>query len=223
MDRRLSFEVTKRTRLKDKGFFKVDLLDIRRERFDGGFDDIKREVPDRGDAVAILAYDPIRDVVMLGRELRSGILYRDEYPFTLALPAGGMKPGEDPIECAQREMAEEQGLQLGQPKLIFNQLYNSAGGSSERLSIVFGIVAAPLASRVLGLASEHENILTVAMPAKEFIRISGGFDRSMPDMMTTLSAEWLKQHRTGLRLKASGARALNWLKRAIPHTSRPSA
>ena len=41
------------------------------------------------------------------------LLLRHSYgPKVWALPGGGLKPGEDPAECAKREVAEELGLEL---------------------------------------------------------------------------------------------------------------
>lgn len=47
------------------------------------------------------------------------LLLRHSYgPKVWALPGGGFKPGEDPEECARREVQEELGLRLGKMERV---------------------------------------------------------------------------------------------------------
>ncbi len=182
------------------GFLKIDVIEVKRGRFDSDeTDTIRREVMERGDAVGIIAYDPMQDLVIVGRELRAGVLLAGEYPFVYSLPAGGINKGEDAVQAADREIGEEAGIPISNLKVAHDRLYVSAGGTSERVTLVFGTVTAPRESAVLGLPEEHENILRVSMPAKQFFKLAG--TREMPDMMTTIGAYWLKAHRPALRKK----------------------
>ncbi|MEV7598591.1 NUDIX hydrolase [Kitasatospora sp. NPDC089797] len=49
-----------------------------------------------------------------GKVLLLKASYRDQWQF----PGGGMDPGEDPAECAARELREETGLTAGELRLL---------------------------------------------------------------------------------------------------------
>lgn len=189
------------------GFLKIDVLQIERDRFeDGTSDTIWREVMDRGDAVGIIAYDPKQDRIMLGRELRAGVIHAGENPFTLALPAGGINADESARQATRREADEEMGLPINNLIIAHDRLYTSAGGTSERVTLVFGTVTAPKETAVLGSAEEHENIKRISLPALQFFKMAGvsqklgeEVSRHQLDMMTTIGAYWLKRHRTAIR------------------------
>jgi len=52
----------------------------------------------------------------------------------LEVPAGTLKPGEDPLECAARELEEETGYRAGKLTHLLT-IYPSPGYSSEKLYI----------------------------------------------------------------------------------------
>lgn len=153
---------------------------------------------ERGDGVAVLFYDPAADVVLLANEMRVGMLVRGDDPYRNALCAGGIKTGEDILDVVVREAEEEMGIRLRQrPLLIFNQLYPSAGGCSERLSIAYAEVDSAQAGGVHGLASEHESILTIKLSFDEYWQQVQ--DGTINTMKTVLAAYWLKDNRARLR------------------------
>jgi ADP-ribose pyrophosphatase len=195
------FQITGRSLLKEKGFFKVLGVNVRHGRFDGGEDlEIFREVPVRpgtGDSVAILAFDPLARKVILNKELRIGVLYAGENPFTYALPAGGINNGETPLVAALREATEEMGVELIKPRLVIDRKYPSEGGVSERISVVFAYVVAPKEKAVLGLEEEHENILRESVPASRFVALRDQ-GREMVSMTACLAAYWFKENRRKL-------------------------
>lgn len=80
-----------------------NLIDLVVERWG----DRVREIVEPPDAVAVVAVDE-EGYVTLVRQLREAA--RAE---VLELPAGGLEPGETPIETAKRELAEETGLTGG--------------------------------------------------------------------------------------------------------------
>lgn len=196
MTERLS-AVAKRVTPIATGFLKVNAYEIEHSRHDGGTMTVTREVMERGNAVGVLAYDPRRDEVVLGSELRPGMLAAGDYPFGEGLMAGVIDGSETPIEAAVREMREEAGLELRDPVLIHPGAYVSPGGTSEKVALVFGIVDASAAGGVHGNPHEHEEIRTVVMPAGEFIARAKAGD--IVDMKTALAAWWLAEHRARLR------------------------
>ena len=175
------------------GFLKVNAYEIELETHRGDVAIVTREVMERGNAVGVLAYDPLRDEVVLGNEMRPGMLAAGDYPFGDALFAGVIDAGETEMQAAVREMKEEAGLELRDPVLVHPGAYVSPGGTSEKVAIVFGIVDASAAGGVHGNADESEDIRTVVLPAAEFIdRARRG---EVDDMKTALAAWWLAEHR----------------------------
>jgi hypothetical protein len=110
------------------GFLRVTRYEFEIEKHAGGSQRVVREVMERGHAVAVLAYDPHRDVVVLANEFRPGCLVAGDDPFTDNLPAGGIAEGESVIEAATRELKEETGLELRNPIVVHPGAFASSGG-----------------------------------------------------------------------------------------------
>ncbi len=90
-------------------------------------------------------------------------------------------------------MQEETGLVLSDPALIHSGAYVSSGGTSEKISIVYGTVDTSKAGGVHGNATENEDILTVVLPAKVFIdRVRSG---DINDLKTLVAGYWFAEHR----------------------------
>ncbi len=64
-----------------------------------------REIGKRASGVAIVGYH--EDKILLCKEFRMGV-----NDFIYNLPAGHFEEGEDPVECARRELYEETGLHI---------------------------------------------------------------------------------------------------------------
>jgi 8-oxo-dGTP pyrophosphatase MutT (NUDIX family) len=88
----------------------------------------KRTVVRTGGAVAVVAV--VDDEVILIRQYRTPL----DRPI-LELPAGKLDiPGEDPLEAARRELAEEAGYVAGHLELLA-QFYTSPGFVDEQLTV----------------------------------------------------------------------------------------
>jgi ADP-ribose diphosphatase len=175
------------------GFLSVSRYELEIEKHAGGMQTRMWEVMERGDSVGVLGYDPVRDAVVLGNEMRPGALVSGEYPFTDNLVAGGVRKGESPLEAATREMKEEAGLDLRDAQLIHPGAYVSSGGTSEKVALVFGAVDVSRAGGIHGNPNESEDILTVVLPAEEFIARSRRSE--ITDIKTLLAAYWLAEYR----------------------------
>ena len=109
----------------------VDLLDI--EFPDGRT--AKREVIRHGDAVAILARRPDGMFVFVKQ-------YRKAAEEALIeVIAGGLEPGEDPIEGARRETAEETGYEVTSIKFL-TTIICTPGYCEERIHIYLAELSA---------------------------------------------------------------------------------
>jgi ADP-ribose pyrophosphatase len=182
-----------------EGFLRVYKYEFDVETYGGGIRRASWEMMERGNAVAVLAHDPLRDEVVLGNEFRPGVLVAGEYPYRDNLIAGGIEDNETVLQAAVREMQEETGLLLGDPILIHSGAYVSSGGTSEKISIVYGTVDTAHAGGVHGNPSENEDILTVVLPAKVFIdRVRSG---DINDLKTLVAGYWFAEHHGAGTLK----------------------
>ena len=174
-----------------EGFLRVYEYEFDVEKHDGGSTRLSREVMERGNAVAVLGHDPVRDEVVLGNEFRPGAIVAGDYPYRDNLIAGVIDRGETALEAAVREMREETGLVLSNPVLIHAGAYVSSGGTSEKISIVYGTVDTLLAGGVHGSREEDEDILSVVLPATVFIeRVRSG---EINDLKTLVAGYWFAE------------------------------
>ena len=188
--RQLRAAIHTRTSLHE-GFLRVYRYEFDVEQHGGGIRRTSWEVMERGNAVAVLGHDPNRDEVVLGNEFRPGVIVAGDYPYRDNLVAGAIEDNETALEAAVREMKEEAGLVLTDPVLIHPGAYVSSGGTSEKISIVYGTVDTSRAGGVHGNPAEHEDILTVVLPAKVFIdRVRSG---DINDLKTLVAGYWFAE------------------------------
>jgi ADP-ribose pyrophosphatase len=173
------------------GFLRVYRYETEVERHQGGFRRLSWEVMERGNAVAVLGHDPKRDEIVLANEFRAGALAAGDYPYRDNLVAGVIEAGETALDAAVREMQEEAGLVLSDPVLIHPGAYVSPGGTSEKISLVYGTVDTRGATGVHGNPAEDEDILTVVVPAKVFMeRVRSG---DINDLKTLVAGYWFAE------------------------------
>ncbi len=94
--------------------------------------EVYREVVDHPGGVTIIPVDKNGDVIAV-RQFR--------YPFmneTLEVPAGKLEYGEDPYECAIRELSEETGISAGR-MINLGMIYPSPGFCREILYIYLAL------------------------------------------------------------------------------------
>ncbi len=88
-----------------------------------------REVIEHRGAVAMLAFTK-PDTILLEYRYRPAL---DAYLYEL--PAGVLKPGEDPVTCAKRELLEETGYEAGKIEYL-GYFYPTPGYTNEKIHIV---------------------------------------------------------------------------------------
>ena len=140
-------EIRKQTRLFDD-FFKVDEIIVAHEQDDGTVSSAQRRlVFERGDAVAVLLYEPDTRTVIMVDQFRVPILIgrRRDNPATTdgwitEAVAGMIDPGETAEEAVIRETLEETGYRISKPEQIC-KFFSSPGGTSERIFLYFSEVS----------------------------------------------------------------------------------
>ena len=180
-----------------KGFFSLVKLSLKHRLFGGGWSQpMTREIFERGDAVAVLPWDPIRDEVILIEQFRPGALREQENPWMLELVAGMVADGETDTEVAIRESAEEAGCRLDRLEPIAT-FYPSAGACSEQIRAFIGRVVSAGVGEVHGLAEEHEDLLVHAISRVEALRMLDA--NKINNGHTLIALQWLARHGEALR------------------------
>ena len=91
-----------------RGFFTLKSFDLKHDLFDGGESKLLvRELLDRGQAAAVLPYDPVRDEVVLIEQFRIGAYEDPTGPWLIEVVAGLREPGENTdsaYNCRQRSL-----------------------------------------------------------------------------------------------------------------------
>ena len=179
------------------GFFRLERFRLRHELFAGGWSgEVVRELLERGHAVAVLLYDPIRDQVVLVEQFRIGALASGEHPWMLEVVAGIIETDEDPQEVACRESLEEAGCRVTE-LIPIHRFIPSSGGCSEHLILYCGRVDASKADGIHGLAHEGEDIRVRVMPVSETLAmLKRG---TVLSAMTLVALQWLALNRERLR------------------------
>lgn len=184
------------------GYFGVDEVDLRHERFDGTLSPlVERSYFISGDAALVLPYDPVRDCVLVVEQMRMGPLGRsDTEVWQLEPIAGRVDPGERPEQTAIREAQEEAELTLERLEVVANG-YSSPGDSTGYYHIFVGLTDLPDGTdRVSGLESEAENIRSKVISFSDFIAMAER--QALANTPLTLLAYWLSHHRSRLRSEA---------------------
>lgn len=153
------------------GVLKNTTFELRRR--DGRWQQQERETYDRGDAAAILLYDPTRGTVLLTRQFRFPLYARGEAPMLIEVCAG-LLDGDDPETCARKEAEEETGYRVSAIQHVFDS-HMSPGSVLEKLSFFVGTY--DHRSRVSaggGLPHEGEDIEVLELPFERALAMIGG-------------------------------------------------
>jgi ADP-ribose pyrophosphatase len=180
-----------------EGYFKVVRYFFRHSLHEGGTSGvISREVFERGQAGAVLMYDPQRDEVVLIRQFRAGAYVAGHHPWTWEAVAGIIEDKETAEQMIRREAVEEAGLEVGE-LLPIQTIMLTPGACSESCQIFLGRIDTSKAGGVFGLADEHEDILVKVIPFAEAYAM---VERNEVDnAVGVIALLWLALHRDDVR------------------------
>jgi ADP-ribose pyrophosphatase len=179
------------------GFFRLEKYRLRHTLFAGGWSgEIERELFGRGKCVAVLLYDPERDMVVLIEQFRIGAIGNPGRAWLLEIVAGAIEEGETAEDVAYREAEEEAGCAI-EDLIRVMQFYTSPGGYSEMITLFCGKVDSREVGGIHGLDHEDEDILVRAVPFTDAYRMieSGEIESAIP----ILALQWLALNRDQLR------------------------
>lgn len=179
-----------RSNLRYKGFFKLTQVELQHDLFAGGQSPVLiREIIDRGHAVAVLPYDPVRDEVVLIEQFRIGAGEDESGPWIIEVIAGYQEPGESAEDVVYREALEEAGCEISDLEPM-HRCYSSPGGSSEQVSLFFARTDSSGISGIHGLDEEGEDIKVHVVSSQQAFDWldSGRIDSAMP----IIALQWFR-------------------------------
>lgn len=182
------------------GFFKINLYQFKHALFAGGESEvIRREILERGDAVAVLPYDPVTEQVLLIEQIRIGAIKSKHTPWLLECIAGMTDGSEDYEAVVKKEAFEEAGLNLTELEFMLSYL-SSPGGTTERLFLYLAHAdLSQMSTGIYGLETEGEDIKTHIMHVDEAQqRLNSG---EIDNAATVISLQWLALNRDKIRKK----------------------
>lgn len=181
------------------GFFKIDEYHFRHALFAGGQSDvIVREIFERGDAVAVLPYDPKLDAVLLIEQIRIGAFNDDKSPWLLEVIAGMTDGSKDYEAVVKKEAKEESGIALNNIEFMLSYL-SSPGGTSERLYLYYGEADLSQAGGIYGVPEEGEDIRVHVIPVEQAFQLLD--EGEMDNAATVICLQWLKLNIDAIREK----------------------
>ena len=119
---------------------------------------VKREMIEHGGAAAMIGFDEKGRIIMVRQ-------YRFPHGYVLEIPAGTLEKGEEPIECAFREMLEETGYKAKKMARLLSY-YPSIGYNME---VIHCYVASGL-TKVAEISPDNDEFISVVkMDLKKLI------------------------------------------------------
>ena len=172
-----------------QGFFRMSKITLQHKLFNGQWGPvITRELFQRGDAAAVLLYDPKLDIVVLTEQIRIGALKKD-HPWQFEIVAGMIEDGLTPEAVAIKEAEEESGASIEHLTPICRYL-SSSGGTDELLHVFMAEVDSTLIEGVHGLAAESEDIkITKVSSSQAFDGVNSG---TISNAATIIALQWLE-------------------------------
>lgn len=175
-----------------KGHFHLKKIVFRHKLFKGGVSgEVTRELMVKGEAAALIAYDPVQDKVVLVEQFRIGALdpQSKRSPWLVELVAGMIESGQTAEEVAIREAEEEAGLKVEKVEHALS-VWNSPGGTSERLHIFLGLVDSTQVGGIYGLDEEDEEMLVHVVSREQAYQwIKEG---KIDNVITVIGLQWLE-------------------------------
>jgi len=178
-------------RLLSNEHYKLSSVTLDWRRANGEWQTQRREIFDRGDAAALLPYNPARRTVMLVRQMRYPAYVNGYDELMIEAPAG-LLDGEAPEVRIRAEAEEEIGYRLGEVRKIF-EAFMSPGAVTE---IIHFFVAEYRPEMKIssggGVASEGEDIEVVELDIDEALAMVD--DRRIVDAKTIMLLQYASLH-----------------------------
>lgn len=186
-------------KIRYQGFFKLTEIKLQHDLYAGGQSPVlARELIDRGQAVAVLPYDPVRDELVLIEQFRIGAGEDKTGPWLIEIIAGYTEAGESAKDVVHREAYEEAGCKLSDVELMY-RCYSSPGGSNEQVQIFFARTDCADIKGIHGVDEEGEDIKVHVVSSQQLFDWldNGDIDSAMP----IIAVQWFRLNRDRIREK----------------------
>jgi len=180
-----------------RGFFKLTGYELKHDLFEGGESPLlSRELLDRGNAAAVLPYDPVRDEVVLIEQFRIGAGDDPSGPWMIEIIAGLQEPDESAEEVIHREALEEAGCKLSN-LMPLHKYYSSPGSSNEQIQIYFARTETDGLGGIHGIDEEGEDIRVHVVSSETAFNWldQGRIDSALP----IIALQWFRLNRDRIR------------------------
>ncbi len=184
---------------KYKGFFQLDEVHLSHKLYQGGESEImSREIFERGDAVVVLPYDPVEDVIVFNEQFRVGavnssMVKNGASPWLLEFVAGMFGANESPVEVAIREAKEEANLTIEAKDIQkVMQYFSSPGGTSEVIHLYVAKVDSTNVGGIYGLPEEGEDILIHVISRPDAMELLS--QGKISNAATIIGLQWLQMN-----------------------------
>lgn len=182
-----------------QGYFKLIGYRLKHKLFAGGWSiELQREILERGNAAAVLPYDPIRDQIVMIEQFRPGAIGHPNGAWLWEIVAGILEPKETPSEVVYREAIEEIGCPVSDIIHICD-FFASPGSTTETTALYCGRVDTSKASGIHGLVSEHEDIQV------HVVSLAAALDMLQNNQIhfapALIALQWLALHRDELKAR----------------------
>lgn len=180
-----------------QGFFKLIRFELTHDLFGGAKSiPLSRELLDRGQAAAVLPYDPVRDELVLIEQFRIGAGDDPSGPWVIEIIAGLQEAGESAEELIHREAKEEAGCTISN-LIPLHRYYSSPGSSNEQIQTYFARTDTRELGGIHGVDEEGEDIrvhIVSSDTAFEWLD-QGRIDSALP----LIALQWFKLNRDNIR------------------------
>jgi len=159
--------------------------------------EFSRETARVGDVAALLPYDPVRDLLVLQRQMRIAAHLANGHGEMVEIVAGLIDPGEDAEHCARREAKEEAGLTVRRVVDTGLRYVATPGFSTEYAQLFCGEVDARDAASVAGEAHEGEYIEPIVVTVEAALAaLDAGY---LHNSYTIIALSWFARHHQRVR------------------------
>jgi ADP-ribose pyrophosphatase len=176
------------------GFLSILKIKLRHRLYNGEMSPVvTRELLERGQAVAVLLYDPDADSVVLIEQFRVGALDDPDSAWLLEVVAGVVEQGESLEDVARREAQEEAGSSPQELEYI-GRYYLTPGGSSEQIHLFYAeIDSSGMHETLGGVEDESEDIRIMVLPWNEVVELMDS--GRIINATAMLALQWLRLRR----------------------------